>query len=120
METIIEYNKYTAVNNHNEAALVILKKFGTPDEIQTIKDIQERANKRGWIQLRDQEERDAIMKKYRPVIALLKREDKMRMVLYKLIDSLPELDSEDEPLEGSEAVDILCQLWDEIKEAVKP
>ena len=53
------------------------------------------------------------------VAAYLNSEDKMRTVLYKLIDSLPELDSEDEPLEGSEAVSILAQLWDEIKESVK-
>ena len=45
--------------------------------------------------------------------------DKMQTVLHKLIDSLPELDSEDEPLEGSEAVSILCQLWDEMKKSVE-
>jgi hypothetical protein len=119
MATLKEYNQLTAYNNHNEAALVILKAFGTPDEVQTVKEIQERTNKRGWIQLRDQEERDAIMEKYRPVINLLKKNDKMETVLFKLIDCLPELDSEDEPLEGSEAVSILCQLWDEIKASVK-
>jgi len=45
--------------------------------------------------------------------------EKMQTVLHKLIDCLPELDSEDEPLDGSEAVDVLAQLWDEIKESIK-
>lgn len=121
METILNnYLIATRNNNHTEAALIIVSVFGTKEEVEIISAIQKRTKKRGFIQLHDQKERDAIITKYRKIIYLLKREEKMRSVLYKLIDSLPELDSEDEPLEGSEAVNILSQLWEEIKESVKP
>jgi hypothetical protein len=121
METILkEYKELTALNNHNEAALVILKEFGSQGEIDAMTAIKERTDKRGFILLNDQLERQAIMTKYNKIIALMQSNDRKLTVLYKLIDSLPELDNEDEPLEGSEAVSILAQLWEEIKEAAKP
>lgn len=49
----------------------------------------------------------------------LEKTKRMKTVLEKLVDSLPELNDEDTPLEGSQAVDVLCGLWDEIKEALK-
>lgn len=49
---------------------------------------------------------------------LEEQRDKMRQVLLKLIDAFPEMET-DEPINGSDAVDVLCQLWSEIKEAVK-
>lgn len=46
------------------------------------------------------------------------KSEKMRAVLQKLVDSFPEFET-DEPIAGSDAVDTLCGMWDEIKEAIK-
>jgi len=46
------------------------------------------------------------------------KEQKMETVINKVIEAFPEMDT-DEPIEGSEAVDTICQLWDELKESVK-
>jgi len=46
------------------------------------------------------------------------KSEKMRAVLEKLVASFPEMDT-DEPIAGSDAVDILCGMWDEIKDAIK-
>ena len=43
----------------------------------------------------------------------------MREVIEKLIESLPELNDEETPLDGSQAVDVLCGLWEELKESVQ-
>lgn len=46
------------------------------------------------------------------------KSEKMRAVLQKLVDSFPEFET-DEPISGSDAVDTLCGMWDEIKDALK-
>lgn len=55
--------------------------------------------------------------KAKEVATLLERKTKMERVLRKLIDEFPEMET-DEPINGSDAVDVLCSMWDEIKEAV--
>jgi len=49
----------------------------------------------------------------------LKRTKQMRVILEKLVHQLPEMDEEDTPLDGSQAVDVLCNVWQEIKEVLK-
>jgi hypothetical protein len=46
----------------------------------------------------------------------LESAEKAKAVLQKLVESFPEMDT-DAPINGSDAVDVLCSLWDEIKEA---
>lgn len=49
---------------------------------------------------------------------LFAKSPKMLAVLKKLVASFPEMDT-DEPINGADAVDTLCAMWDEIKDAIK-
>jgi hypothetical protein len=86
MEAILSaYDKLTAINNHTEAALVILKEFGTLSEIDAMTAIKKRTEKRNFILLCDQIERQLIMKKYNVIISMMKHDDRRVIVLHNLV-----------------------------------
>lgn len=46
------------------------------------------------------------------------REAKMERVLKRIVETFPEMDT-DEEMSGSETISALCEIWPEIKEALK-
>jgi hypothetical protein len=62
------YQSYVATNNHNEAANVLVSAFGSEEEKETLKNIIERSNERSYISREDLPVRDAMIRKYYPIV----------------------------------------------------
>jgi len=58
------YNRLENNNDHNDCALLLVKNFGTQDEIDTIKSIIIKHERRGHILQEEIDERYAVSQKY--------------------------------------------------------
>lgn len=59
-----QFNELTAVNNHDDAAILLAENYGTDEEVSKLKEIQRDTDKRGYVTRENQVERDAISNKY--------------------------------------------------------
>lgn len=59
-DDLYRYNELTNNNDHTGAALFLAKKYGSKSDVETIKEIQEKQDKRGRITEKEQAERDMI------------------------------------------------------------
>ena len=65
METLLKkYKRYEANNDHNRAAMLLVKNFGTPEEIEIMDGIIARHKKLGYIENVDRELRYQTSQKY--------------------------------------------------------
>ncbi len=65
MENILtQYNLLTDNNRHNDAAILLVKHFGTQDELKVLKEIESKHIKNGHITAEDSVLRNQISGKY--------------------------------------------------------
>ena len=65
MEKLLkQYKKFEANNDHNEAAMLLVKNFGTQEEIDIIEGITVRTNRKGYIAHEDYQLRYETSQKY--------------------------------------------------------
>lgn len=63
-KVLVQYNELTDNNNHNEAAMLLVKHFGTKDELEILIEIGYRHEKAGHITPKDSILRNQISNKY--------------------------------------------------------
>jgi len=61
---LAKYNKFENDNNHNACAILLVKHFGTHEELEILENIKKSHNKRGYILQEEIDVRRNISQKY--------------------------------------------------------